>query len=400
MKNKSLMTVFFIVFLDLFGFGIILPLLPFIAEQFRANPFQIGLLTSTYSLFQLIAAPILGRLSDRYGRKKLLVLSQLGSAAGFILLGLAHSLPLLFLSRLIDGITGGNISVAQAYVADVTDKKDRARGMGMLGAAFGLGFIVGPAAGGILSRWGFAAPAYAAAIMATITAIATAVFLKESVDTKKAATSPRTKFNLDEIKKALRLQPVGFLIIIFFLFNTGFSVIQGNFALWTERTFSYTAIQNGYLLAYVGVISSTTQLLILPRLLRTYSEKTLLKIGTLVLTIGMYSLIFVIHPSMIFISLSLIPFGFGLINPSIQALASENVPPEDYGGVLGTLQSAGSLGRVFGPPGGGELFHVFGKNTPFAASGTMLLFVYFLLLQYLPEKLTLKQRLSRLLTKH
>lgn len=394
MKNKALLTVFFIVFLDLFGFGIILPLLPFIAEEFHANPFQIGLLTSTYSFFQLIAAPILGRLSDRYGRKKLLVVSQIGSAAGYILLGLAHSLPLLFLSRLIDGVTGGNISVAQAYVADVTDKKDRAKGMGMLGAAFGLGFIFGPAFGGFLSQWSFAAPAYAAAAMAGLTALATSYFLKESIDTKKAITSPHTRFNLDEIKKVLSLRPVGLLIIIFLLFNTGFSVIQGNFALWTERTFSYTATENGYLLAFIGVVSASTQLLALPRLLKRFSEIKLLKMGTLAITIGMFSFLLVTKPFMLFFSILFIPFGFGLINPSIQALASENVPPEDYGGVLGTLQSAGSLGRVFGPAGGGELFHVFGKNSPFAASGTMLLFVYLILLQYFPEKMTLMQKIK------
>ena len=140
-NNKSLMTIFLIVFIDLLGFGIILPLLPYIAEKYSAGPLQIGLLTATYSFFQLIASPILGRLSDRYGRKKLLIISQLGSALGYLILGLAGNLPLLFLSRIIDGITGGNISIAQAYIADVTDKKNRARGMGILGAAFGFGFI-------------------------------------------------------------------------------------------------------------------------------------------------------------------------------------------------------------------------------------------------------------------
>ena len=152
MKNKSLLTIFLIVFIDLLGFGIILPLLPYIAEKYSANPFQIGMLTATYSFFQLIAAPILGRLSDRYGRKKLLIISQFGSAVGYLILGLSGNLPLLFLSRIIDGITGGNISIAQAYIADVTTKENRARGMGMIGAAFGLGFIFGPAIGGFLSK--------------------------------------------------------------------------------------------------------------------------------------------------------------------------------------------------------------------------------------------------------
>ena len=139
-KNKyALFTIFLIVFVDLLGFGIILPLLPYIAEQYHASPFTTGLLGATYSLFQLLSGPILGRLSDRYGRKKLLALSQAGSALGYLILGLSNSLPLLFMARIIDGVTGGNISIAQAFIADITTKENRAKGMGIIGAAFGLG---------------------------------------------------------------------------------------------------------------------------------------------------------------------------------------------------------------------------------------------------------------------
>jgi len=185
MKNKSLLTIFLIVFIDLLGFGIILPLLPYIAEIYKATPLQIGLLTAVYSFFQLIASPILGRLSDRYGRKKLLIISQLGSAIGYLILGLAGSLPLLFLSRIIDGITGGNISIAQAYIADVTTKENRAKGMGMIGAAFGLGFIFGPAIGGFLSKFSFSTPAYFATAISLLSVFATIFFLQETVDEKK-----------------------------------------------------------------------------------------------------------------------------------------------------------------------------------------------------------------------
>ncbi len=159
-NSRAQFTIFLIVFIDLLGFGLILPLLPYIAERFNANPFQIGLLTSVYSFCQFIATPIFGRLSDRYGRKSLLFISQIGSGIGYLLLGWATSLPLLFLSRIIDGTTGGNISIATAYMADITNEKNRAKGMGMLGAAFGLGFILGPVTGGLLSRYGFWAPAY------------------------------------------------------------------------------------------------------------------------------------------------------------------------------------------------------------------------------------------------
>ncbi len=224
-NKKALLTIFFIVFIDLLGFSLILPLLPFIAEKYVADAFTIGLLSASYFVFQLLASPILGRLSDRYGRKKILIISQLGSAAGFLLLGLAGSLPLLFLSRIIDGATGGNISIAQAYIADVTDKKNRARGMGMIGAAFGLGFIFGPAIGGVLSRFGFWAPAFFATSFSLVTAFSTAFFLKETVNTAKTSHSPATSFSLSEIKKAFQVYPVGLLIVVFLVLNLAFSMM-------------------------------------------------------------------------------------------------------------------------------------------------------------------------------
>src|SRR3990167_2535264 len=187
MKNKPLLTIFLIVFVDLLGFGIILPLLPYIAEKFKADPAQIGFLSATYSFFQLIATPILGRLSDRYGRKKLLIISQIGSTFGYLLLGLAHNLPLLFISRMVDGITGGNISIAQAYIADVTTKENRAKGMGMIGAAFGLGFIFGPAIGGFLGHHSVAAPFFFAAGLAAVNSVLVWLFLPESLS---AVTAP------------------------------------------------------------------------------------------------------------------------------------------------------------------------------------------------------------------
>jgi len=182
--SHALFTIFLIVFIDIFGFSLILPLLPFVAERFGASPLKIGLLGASYSFFQLLASPVLGFLSDRYGRKKILILSQLGSAAGFLLLGFAHSLPLIFLSRVVDGITGGNISVAQAYIADITTKKNRAKGMGIIGAAFGLGFLFGPAIGGLLSQNGFAIPALIAVFVSLFSTLTTALFLKETVKKK------------------------------------------------------------------------------------------------------------------------------------------------------------------------------------------------------------------------
>jgi DHA1 family tetracycline resistance protein-like MFS transporter len=375
MKNKSLLTIFLIVFIDLLGFGIILPLLPYIAEKYQATPLMIGLLTAVYSFFQLIAAPILGRLSDRYGRKKLLVISQLGSAVGYLILGLAGNLPLLFLSRIIDGITGGNISIAQAYIADVTTKKDRAKGMGMIGAAFGLGFIFGPAIGGYLSKFSFSTPAYFATAISLLSVLATIFFLKETVDEKKSITSPKTKLNLEEFKRVLSIYPIGILITVFFVVNLASSIQQGNFALWTQKTFNYGPAQNGWLFVYIGILAVIVQLRVLPFLTKKFSEKTILFISLIFLFLGLILVPLIPSPSFLYVSLFFLPFGFGLSNPTIQALASENVPKEEYGGTLGFLQSAGSLGRIIGPIIGGVVFEFFGKDNAFYLAGFIVLVI-------------------------
>ena len=166
MKNRPFASIFFIVFIDLLGFGLILPLLPYYAEAFGASDTVVGLLVASYAAAQLIGAPILGRFSDRFGRRPILLLSLVGTLLGFLLLGFANTLWILFAARILDGLTGGNISVAQAYITDVTDARDRVKGLGMIGAAFGLGFIIGPASGGLLSRWGYDVPAFVAARIA------------------------------------------------------------------------------------------------------------------------------------------------------------------------------------------------------------------------------------------
>jgi DHA1 family tetracycline resistance protein-like MFS transporter len=168
MNNKSLLTIFVIVFVDLLGFSLILPLLPYYAETFGANPTVTGFLVASYALAQLLGAPLLGRLSDRIGRRPVLLVSIFGTFLGFILLGAARSLWVLFAARIIDGLTGGNISVAQAYITDVSDEKNRAKALGMIGAAFGLGFIIGPAVGGLMSTWGYSVPAFAAAALSLV----------------------------------------------------------------------------------------------------------------------------------------------------------------------------------------------------------------------------------------
>lgn len=357
--------------MDLFGFGLILPLLPYIAERFFASPFQIGLLSATYSFFQFIAGPILGKLSDRYGRRRLLIVSQIGSVLGYLVLAVANSLPLLFIARLIDGITGGNISIAQAVMADLTTKQNRAKGMGLLGAAFGLGFMLGPTLGGLLSRFGFATPALFAAGIGLFTTLLTYLFLPETVNTKLSSHSPRTALTWKQIMLVLRTYPIGILIITFLLLSLGFSGMQGTYALWAQKAYGWGPQQVGYLFGYIGILSIIAQTQVLPRLIVRFGERKLLLINFPLLAAGFIILSFTPNLPIHLIANLFIVLGNSLGNPTLTALATESIPPEEYGETLGLLQSAGSLGRIIGPALAGELFTIIGPSSPFLASAAI-----------------------------
>lgn len=374
------MTIFLIVFVDLLGFGIVLPLLPYIAEKYEATPLTIGILGATYSFFQLVSGPILGRLSDRYGRKKLLAISQFGSAIGYLLLGMAHSLPLLFLARIIDGITGGNISIAQAYIADVTTKENRAKGMGIIGAAFGLGFIFGPAIGGFLAKYNYSYPGYFAMVVSLITVLLTMYTLPETVNSEERVKSVKAKITLQQFWKVATSSKIEYLIIVFFLLNSAFSLMQGTFALWTQKRFNFGPEQNGYIFAFIGIVSVIAQLKLLPLLVKKFHERVLLNYSTIFFGLGFFLIPFVPNPWYLLATQSFIIFGNAMANPAIQALASENVPKEEYGETLGFLQSAGSLGRIVGPVLGGYLFGALGIDSPFFFAA-FILFVIFIYLK-------------------
>lgn len=377
-NNRQMMTIFLVVFIDLLGFGIILPLLPYIAEKYSATPVMIGLLSGVYSLFQFISGPILGRLSDRYGRKKLLIISQLGSMAGYVLLAVAGSLPLLFLSRTIDGITGGNISIAQAYMADVTDKKTRAKGMGLLGAAFGIGFMFGPAIGGYLSKYGFAAPALFAAGISLLSTLATSLFLKETVNVSHAKLSPKTAMTFKELKKVLGTAPISTLIIIFFLLSLGFSGMQGTYALFVQAKFGWGPTQVGYIFALIGIIAIITQVKVLAFTTSKFGEYQTLFWSIVILGLGFGLIGSTSYLPLFILGNGLIPLGNSLANPTLTAIATESIPKEEYGETLGLLQSSGSLGRIFGPIAAGEIFYKFNHNAPMLTSAVIFMTVAFL----------------------
>ena len=253
--TRPLLIIFLTIFVNLVGFGIIIPLLPFYAETFGASPLVIGLLFAVFSLGQLIAAPLLGDLSDRYGRRPVLIFSLRGTVVSFVMLALAQSIAMLFLARIVDGLSGGNISTARAYVADITEPKDRARAYGILGAAFGLGFIFGPALSGLLAKVSYTAPIWAAAAITLVATVMAWLWLPETVHRAHAGTGNPLRY----LPELLQRPVVRRILAIDFVFWFAFAIFQTTFALFVARRFGFDAAQTGYLFAGFGLLGAVVQ---------------------------------------------------------------------------------------------------------------------------------------------
>ena len=365
MKRSPLAVIFVTVFIDLVGFGIVIPLLPFYANRFGASPFVIGVLFASYSVMQLVFSPVLGRLSDRHGRRPVLLLSLLGTALGFFVLGAADrfgdagvALALLFVGRIIDGVSGANISTAQAYVADVTTPENRAKGMGLVGAAFGLGFIFGPAIGGTLSLWGKSVPFFFAGFLALANAVLLYFALPETVTPDHPARAARGR-GLGAMIAELRRPVLGPVLSIYFLFIVAFAIMTTTFPLYTMRRFGYEEHHNGYLFAFIGVLAVIVQGGLIGRLVRKYGELPFVIGGAALFVAGLAALPFV-GPAAgglaaLLGALALLANGTAMATPSLQALASKTAGGAEQGLALGLTQSASSLARVVGPLIGGWL---------------------------------------------
>jgi DHA1 family tetracycline resistance protein-like MFS transporter len=364
MKRSPLVVIFTTVFIDLVGFGIVIPVLPFYAEgtRFNASPRTVGFLFASYSIMQLIFSPVLGRLSDKYGRRPVLLISIIGTGIGFLILGFATTLWMLFVGRILDGITGGNISTAQAYIADITTKEERAKGMGLLGAAFGLGFIFGPAIGGILSRWGVAVPFLFAAGLCFANALLLYFTLPETVTPDHPArVSAAGGRGLSQLIESLRQPRLGFVLIIYFLFIVAFSIMTTSFSLFTMFRFGYDAQHNGYLFAYVGVIAVIIQGGLIGRLVKRFGEMPLVIVGALLFAGSLFAVPFVgpAHGGLLALLIGggIFSIGNSLSGPALTSLASKSVGPAEQGSVLGVTQSAASLARAVGPSLAALLIH-------------------------------------------
>jgi DHA1 family tetracycline resistance protein-like MFS transporter len=387
MDKRRLVTVFIIVFVDLLGFGLILPLLPFYADAYGASPLVVGLLAASYAAAQLIGAPVLGRLSDRCGRRPVLLISIAGTVVGFLLLGLAEPLrgalagnssaattnaivlAILFLSRILAGVTGGNISVAQAYITDATDEENRARGLGLIGAAFGLGFIIGPALGGALSAGErYAVPAFVAAAIAALNWLAVLFWLPESLTEESKAElakqPARSIVSVRELVNALKRPRFGPLLNIRFFYGLAFATFAGVFALHAEYQLRLDSTGTGYILAYVGLLSVLVQGVAIGRLAKRFPENRLIFAAVILLAFSLLGWAFTPNIWRLLVVLAPLSFASGVLNTVINSSITKSVYPEEVGGALGVSSSVESLTRVIGPAAGGFLLGALGTWAP------------------------------------
>lgn len=373
---------FAIVFINLVGFGIIIPLLPFYGEHFGASPDQVTLLMAVYSLAQFIAAPLWGRASDRYGRRPVLLLSLAGTVGGYIWLAEAGTLSSLFAARAVAGLAAGSIGAAFAYAADVTSREDRAKGMGLIGAAFGLGFIAGPAIGGLLAggdpaNINFALPSYAAAGFSFAALVAGLFILKESLPPERRS-QPGSDRQSVTFAATLAQPEIRFTLLLTFLAIFVFAGLEATFAMWTERKFGWGVAQNGYIFAFTGVVSALIQGGLIGRLSKRFGEAGMVKQGFFTLGLGLALLPFASSLWQLLVVMVIVTYGFSVATPALNSLLSLQAAEDQQGGVLGVGRSMSTLARAAGPALAGLIFATAGKDWPFFV-GAGLMFIVLLL---------------------
>lgn len=366
---SPLAVIFVTVFIDLLGFGIIIPLLPFYAESFGASAFTIGLLGTSFSLMQFLFAPIWGRWSDRVGRKPIILVGLMGSCLSYLVLALAGSLSIVFLARIIGGVAGANIPTAQAYIADVTTEENRAKGMGMVGAAFGLGFIFGPAIGGVLSHFSPETPMWFASALCLANFIAAWLLLPES---RAASESTKALGRMDAFRHALTHPTLVILLALYFLVPLAFSWFEATFALFSEAKFGYTAATIGFVFTFIGVVLSIVQGVLVGKVVKRIGERRLIPLAIISIALGIGLLPFVWNVATLLGALGLLAVGMGFNSPATTSMTSKLSSVDDQGGTLGLAASLGSLGRVVGPAIGGFLYDIYGPRTPYVTAAVLM----------------------------
>jgi len=387
MKQKSrLLPLFSVVFVDMLGFGLILPLLPYIAANYGATPAIIGLIGAAYPLGQFLGAPLIGRFSDRFGRKPLLLISIAGTFLSLLMLGFARSIAFIMISRFLDGLTGGNITVAQAYIADVTDEKSRAKGMGMIGAAFGLGFILGPASGGLLSQLGYAVPAFVSAGLSLINLLLIAVLLPESLPKEKRVqhlSETKRRHPLSGLATAFAKPIAGPILSSIIVFSLSMAMFESVFSLFTKQRLSLSAQSTGLILAYVGVLVAGIQGGGMGLLTKRFPENVLVRFALITLTLSYIG--WALSPNVAVLMIVLIPLSIssGILSTLLRSGLSKAVPTNEIGEIMGVSAAMESMTRIVAPALGGWLIGSLSSAAPGLLSAVLIagLTIYLILLQ-------------------
>ena len=366
---SPLIVVVLIVLVDLLGFSIVMPLLPPFAEQYGFSRTQIGMLLAAYPMCQLIAGPILGRLSDRYGRRPVLAVSQAGTALSFLILGLTHNYWIMLVARMLDGASGGNILVAQAYIADVTEGSERSKGMGLIGAAFGVGFTLGPLLGGLIlslpidPELRLRLPFLIAAGLSTIAWILVLTRLPESMSAENRGQARVIRWQgvLDLVKAP----QIGLLVGVASLTVLAFSALEGTFSLFLKERMGWNPAQAAYAFAYVGIISAVVQGGLLRRLIPKYGEPRLIVVGLAALCVGLVGVALAGSLGALMAAVLVLTVGQALAGPTTTGLLSRVTPPSEQGAVFGTLVSAQTLARMVNYLAANRLLERAGPAAPY-----------------------------------
>jgi len=428
---KRILPILVIVFVDLLGLSIIIPFIPYFATRFDATPIVIGVLQATYPMMQFLGAPILGRLSDRFGRKPVLVVSQIGTLAGFILLGFANTLALLFISRIIDGISGANISTAQAAIADSTNEKTRTQGLGLTGAAFGAGFVVGPMIASVVlvvSNGSYQAVAFTAAFFSLVSILLTTFWFHETHQADSPSIrSLRSPFSFEKMIEALRRPAVGILLLIMFFYQVAFGGYEQLFSLFTLTQLGTTITETSVLFAFAGVFIIIVQAGLIGRWSKQKGDRWLVLMGVSALAIGLigtaltpriplpwYDQAKVVESlagrsdlrlseqdiqvslpdeanrgwlGIIWLVVASLPaaLGGGVLRPAVNSLISKSSEKSEVGGMLGISSSMSAAANAIAPLFYGSLFQWLGPPVPFFAGGLILLILWFIAPRAIPK---------------
>jgi multidrug resistance protein len=392
LKNKSALSLIFLtVFIDLLGFGILIPILPsFAIKELGVDETAVGMAIAIYSLVQFIFNPVLGKLSDKHGRKPIIVLCLFINALGYVIFAFTTSYLVLLVSRIVAGVGGSSIAVAQAYIADVTTKETRSKGMGLIGSAFGLGFVFGPLIGGFLSKLGYMETGLGAAAFSFIAFIVTMIFLPESnVERAEIVETKRRIFNTDAIIKAFKNPSLAILITLFFILTFSFANFYGTFALLGIQVYGFTDLQNGYMFGIVGLSSAMVQGGLIGPITKLLGKKRILFVGSFLIMVTLAIIPYAGNFLWLAVDSIFLSLGTGMLQPTLLSLISEVASDAEQGITLGVNQSLSALARMFGPLWGGFTFEYFGYPFPFLTGAAFMFLIVLATIFYIPRKIVL-----------